>query len=100
ELDARSGALGSLALAAETPSPSFLATDPNHKFIYAANELDRFQGQPGGAVSAFSIDAASGTLRLLNQQPSGGAGPCHVSVDNSGKVLFVANYGGGSVASF
>ena len=99
-LDARSGALDSIGLAAETTSPSFLAVHPNRKFLYAASEVDTVDGKRSGAVSAFSIDAQSGKLTLLNSQPSGGSGPCHVSVDASGKVVFVANYGGGSIASF
>jgi 6-phosphogluconolactonase len=44
------------------------------------------------------IDKISGKLTLLNQKSSGGAGPCHVSVDAN--VLLVANYNGGSVKSF
>ncbi|UCG58797.1 MAG: beta-propeller fold lactonase family protein, partial [Phycisphaerales bacterium] len=35
---------------------------------------------------------------LLNERPSGGAGPCHVSIDHIGKNVLVANYGGGSAA--
>jgi 6-phosphogluconolactonase len=68
--------------------------------LYAVNETDRFGGQRAGAVSAFRIDPASGKLTLLNQQPSGGTGPCHLSVDKTGKCLLVANYGSGSVAAF
>src|SRR5262249_8328270 len=37
-------------------------------------------------------------LTLLNQQPSGGAGPCHIVTDARGQNVLVANYGGGSVA--
>jgi 6-phosphogluconolactonase len=49
-------------------------------------------------VSAYAIDTTSGRLLLLNQQSSGGAGPCHVTVDRAGKNILVANYGSGSVA--
>jgi 6-phosphogluconolactonase len=38
-------------------------------------------------------------LRLLNQQASGGGGPCHLAVDRTGKCLLVANYGSGSIAA-
>lgn len=48
--------------------------------------------------SALAIDGSTGALRLLNQQSSGGNGPCHVAVDREGKCVLVANYGGGSVA--
>jgi 6-phosphogluconolactonase len=36
---------------------------------------------------------------LSNTQSSGGAGPCHVMVDATGKCVLAANYGGGSVTS-
>ena len=99
-LDADTGKLSAPELAAETPSPCFLAVSPDEKFLYAANSVPTFHGEKSGAVSAFAIDKTSGKLTLLNQKSSGGAGPCHVSVDASGKVLLAANYGGGSVKSF
>jgi len=49
-------------------------------------------------VTAFSRDAKTGDLTLLNQQASEGAGPCHLVVDRTGRHALVANYGGGSVA--
>jgi 6-phosphogluconolactonase len=49
-------------------------------------------------VSAFSVDAKSGKLTLINQQPSEGTGPCHLVVDATGSNVLVANYGSGSVA--
>jgi 6-phosphogluconolactonase len=73
---------------------------PNRKFLYAVGEIGDFEGQKTGGVSAFAIDTASGKLTLLNQQPSHGAGPCHIVVDRAGTSVLVANYGGGSVASF
>src|SRR4051812_39708157 len=53
ELDLGSGALTSKGVAAETPSPSFLAISPDRKFLYAANEVDKFDGKSAGSVSAF-----------------------------------------------
>jgi 6-phosphogluconolactonase len=98
--DATTGKLTSIGLVGESSNPSFLAIHPNHRFLYAVNENNTFEGQPGGSVSAFSIDAATGQLKPLNQVSTGGPGPCHVSLDKTGKWLFVANYGGGSVAAF
>jgi len=93
-----SGRLAAPELAAETISPSFLALHPKRRFLYAVNEMNKFGGKPVGAVSAFSIDAQTGRLSLLNQIASGGDGPCHLIVDKGGKNVLVANYGGGSVA--
>ena len=96
--DAKTGKFTPPELAAETRNPSFLAVHPNHRWLYAAGEVDSFGRKPEGMVSAFRIDPQSGRLERINEQPSGGAGPCHVSVDRSGKCLLVANYGSGSVA--
>ena len=98
--DAAAGKLTPLGLMAETPSPSFLAIAPNGKFLYAVNETDTFQGKPGGAVSAFSIDRASGKLTFLNQVASKGAAPCHIVIDPTGKAALVANYNGGNFSTF
>jgi 6-phosphogluconolactonase len=98
EMNLATGELGEPALAAKANSPSFLAIHPNRRFLYAVTESSNFQGKPTGAVGAFAIDEKSGKLTLLNQQPSAGAGPCHLIVDPAGKNVLVANYGGGSVA--
>jgi 6-phosphogluconolactonase len=85
-------------LAAETPNPSFLEIDSKRRLVFAVNEVNRFEGKPGGSVSAFSVDAVTGRLTLLNQRPSMGAGPCHLVLDREGKNLLVANYDSGSVS--
>jgi 6-phosphogluconolactonase len=97
--DAATGKLGAPRLAAETESPSFLALHPTRPLLYAVNEVDNFEGQKAGSVSAFAIDSATGALRPLGRAPSGGGGPCHLAVDRGGRHVLVANYGGGSVAS-
>jgi 6-phosphogluconolactonase len=96
-MDLDSGSLTNLGLVGETPNPSFLDVSPDRRFLYAANEVGSFEGKKVGSVSAFSIDAASGKLTLLNQQSSGGAGPCHVAVDPTGKNVLVANYDSGNI---
>ena len=73
---------------------------PSRRFLYAANEISDYHGKKSGAVSAFAIDRKSGKLTFLNELPSGGAGPCYVSLDKTGKHVIVANYDSGSVAVF
>src|SRR5437867_2967909 len=82
----------SAVLAAEAKNPSFVAIDPEQRFLYAVNEVADFDGKKSGGVSAFALDAKTGHLTLLNQQPSGGGGPCHLVVDGAGKHVLVANY--------
>jgi 6-phosphogluconolactonase len=98
--DPGSSKLTSIGLAAETTNPSFLAIHPNHRFLYAVNETGDYKGQKSGAVTAFSIDHATGKLTQLNQVASGGADPCYITVDKTGKYVLVANYTGGSISAF
>ena len=98
--DPATGQLTSLGLAAESVNPSFLAVDPSRRFLYAVNEIANYAGRSSGGVSAFAIDPGTGKLTFLNEVPSGGAGPCHLAVDKTGRYVLVANYGGGSVAVF
>lgn len=99
EMDSSSGQLSLVKLAAEARNPSWLCVDPSGRYLYTVNEISDFEGK-NGSVSAYSIDRANGDLRLLNRVSSQGAGPAYVSVDASGKYVFVANYGDGSIASF
>ena len=97
ELDLGDGSLTSRGLAGEAVNPSFLAIHPSRRFLYSVDEISDFKGKKSGAATAFSIDAQTGKLTRLNQATSGGGGPCHLSVDATGKALLLANYGGGSV---
>jgi 6-phosphogluconolactonase len=97
EMHPETGELALLKLVAETTSPSWLSLHPSGQYLYAVNEVSDYRGD-NGSVSAFSIDRATGDLRPLNIVSSHGAGPTHMSVDASGKYVFVANYFGGSIA--
>lgn len=97
DFDPATGALGEPVLAAEAVDPTFLAWHPRLPVLYAVSETDTGPEQQG-LVNAFAA-AADGSLTALDEQPSGGAAPCYVSVDPSGARLFVANYHGSSVAT-
>ena len=92
QLDEKSGAVSPGQLAVKTASPSWVLIHPNRRWVYSVNE------GPEGKVSAFRI-APDGQLQLLSQQSSKGADPCHLSLDQTHRFLFVANYSSGSVAS-
>jgi 6-phosphogluconolactonase len=96
--DADAGTMTPLGLAAATVNPSFLALSPDRRHLYAVNETDEFHGEKSGSVSSFAV--AGDKLRPINVVASTGGGPCNVAVDYTGKAVFVANYDGGSAASF
>ncbi|HID21037.1 MAG TPA: lactonase family protein, partial [Planctomycetaceae bacterium] len=97
-LDVESGALDCTSTAPDVESPSFLDLHPSGRYLYTVNEVSEFSGKKSGGVSAFAIDEKTGRLSLLNQRSSEGTGPCHISVDRTGRYALVANYGSGSVA--
>jgi 6-phosphogluconolactonase len=99
-LDMTTGALAPLGITGGVQNPSFLALDPQHRYLYAVNETMEFDGQPGGGVSAFAVDRQSGALSFINSQLTHGGAPCHVNVDQTGRFVYVANYMGGNAAVF
>jgi 6-phosphogluconolactonase len=96
-MDLDTGALTPTGDATPIAHPSFLTLSPDHRFLYSVTEGG---SKNSSSVSAFSLDRQSGKLAFINTQPSGGAGPCHVAVDATGKAVLAANYSSGSMAVF
>ncbi len=95
-----SGKLSYVSKAMGIDDPSFLAIDPQRRYLYAASEVQEFEGKSGGVVYSYAINRATGELTLLNRQPTGSPGPCHLTVDKTGRCLLVANYHGGALTVF
>ncbi len=98
-LDLATGALLPDGEPTAAVDPSFLALSPDGTRLFAVNETGQSRADAPGGVSAFAV-TPSGGLMLLNTQPSGGAAPCHLTLDREGRHVLVANYWGGSVATF
>ncbi len=93
-LDLSTGDLAHRSTVSEVKNPSFQAIHPSNRFLYSVAEVN-----DGGAIYAFAIDPSTGALRSLNHQSCMGAGPCHVSVDATGRVVLAANYSSGGVSA-
>lgn len=93
DLNTETGRIWPIMLSGIAKNPSFLAIAPNKQMVVAASETS------DGKINVFSIETDGGLTRL-NEQSSGGADPCHVSVDHNQKYAFIANYSGGSVSVF
>lgn len=91
KLNTVTGATEPVSVAEGLKDPSFLAVAPDKKHVYAVSESK-------SSVYAFTFDAVTGKLILLNEQSVEGNGPCHITIDKSGKYAFAANYGGGSLS--
>ncbi len=69
-------------------NPGFLALHPNGRYLYATDI------STVGSITAFQADAVTGKLTMLNTKSSAGSQPAYATVDNTGKNLLVANFGG------
>ena len=88
DLDDATGALSAARQVAVTPSPAFLATDPDGRVLYAGNEY------ADGDLTSFEV--TDDGLVERGTRPSGGDDPCHLLVD--GEHLLVTNYTSGTLA--
>ncbi|MER6053210.1 lactonase family protein [Streptomyces sp. NPDC001793] len=89
--DPATGALTATGVLPGVPDPSYLTVARDGRTLYAVDE------QQDGAVTAVALRRAGGPV-VLGSRPTGGAGPCHLSVHPGGRWLLSANYLSGSVA--
>ncbi len=85
-------------VAAKISTVDWVTFSPGREFLYAAAEVDTFNGKPTGEVASFRVE--KGELQPLSAQNSASPGTCHIALDHSGRVLLSADYGGASAASF
>lgn len=86
------GTMRQVGLVAKSETPSFLAKSSDGQYLIAVNEIQN--EQQVGSVESWKISEDS--LTFISRSSSGGAHPCHVSINASGYVL-TANYTGGNV---
>ena len=96
--DGATGTLSAAGVAAEVNTVDWITFSAGREYLYAACEVDSFNGKPTGEVASFRVK--HGGLQALSAQNSAAKGTCHVALDHTGGVLLSADYGGGSAASF
>lgn len=94
-LDTATGKLHSNGLAALSENPSFLALSRDGQLLLAVRETKDEKNESMGYIELFKLDE-SGNLSSVNKVSSGGAHPCHVTVNEEGAVI-ASNYNGGNV---
>ena len=96
--DPATGELTSAGVAAKATNVDWIVYSRDRKSLFAASEIESFQGKRTGAVLSFRVE--NGALTPLSQQNSASYGTCYIGLDQSGKVLISADYAGGAAASF
>ncbi len=95
QLDSNCGKLTYLSNTIGPRNPSYLAIDPERKFIYSTQETGMTDVPQ---IHALATDGD--LLSSLNHQPAHGGLPCHITVDQTGKFVLTANYETGSIACY
>ncbi|HPT21264.1 MAG TPA: lactonase family protein [Bacteroidales bacterium] len=80
------------------PNPTYFCISKEKGLIYAANEVDEFNNTRGGGLTTLKYDSLKGGAEKVNELVVPNGGPCFISLSADEKFLFMANYGGGSVA--
>ena len=96
--DTENGVLSGIRPAGATTNPSFLVLHPSGRFLYAVNEDASASGTD--RITAFAVGDSGSfeALKPLGSVFSRGLAPCHLSMDTTGKWLFVANYISATIA--
>lgn len=97
EVNPNNGEFKRLAIADGVADPTWLHVNKDCTKLYAGVCQVKDKATEGG-VAMFKIDGA--TLTFSSHQPSGGAKPCHLTLDNDEKAAFAANYSEGTGAFF
>jgi 6-phosphogluconolactonase len=93
--DATAGTLTQTQDVAPLLNPTYLAMGRDGEHLYSVRETT-----DSATVHAFDVDPGTGALTEINAVPAEGGAPCYVSLDETGRWVFVANYVGGNVAVF
>jgi 6-phosphogluconolactonase len=65
--------------------------------LYAANEIEKFEGKTDGSISVFAVNEKTSKLTPMQRVSSGGWGPVYLSFDKAERHLLSANYGAGII---
>ena len=90
--DPKTGALGKPEFVTEAEAPAYFILADGDRRLYTCNST--------GFVSAYAVADGGRSLTLLSKVPSGGGDPSYISLDKTGRTVFVANYDGGSIAAW
>jgi 6-phosphogluconolactonase len=74
----------------------YLSYAPKAGVLYSVDERKtdgRGPKKPASSVMSFKVDAKTGALTYLNQQPTVGAMPASIVADEAHKLIFTANHG-------
>lgn len=97
ELEAAAGMFREVATFAGLHNPTYLALSADRERLYAVEEMMQAEGS---SAAVLKRDIVSDGLSLQSKVSVFGDAPCHISLDNGERRLFIANYVTGNVAAY
>lgn len=94
QLNGETGELTVYSSQSGIENPSFLAIERDRSMLYAVSE------QFDGKVAAYKLQQPNQAALALSDAATLGDSPCHLVVDESHQLLYVANYGGGNIVVY
>jgi 6-phosphogluconolactonase len=70
-----------------------IALHPSGKWLYTSNRGE-------DSIAVFAVDPGKGTLRLVEDVPTGGKEPRHFAIDPAGKFLLAENQNSDAIVTF
>ncbi|MBA7539422.1 6-phosphogluconolactonase [subsurface metagenome] len=79
-------------------NPSYIALKNNKNYLYSVNEIKNFNHKISGSVSSFVL--CDNKFTFKNKQPTNGADPCYVSLNQKEQQLYVTNFMTGNISIY
>jgi 6-phosphogluconolactonase len=98
ELNTQSGNLRMISETDAGADPTFFCFSRDDNYIYSVNEVMDFKGTATGGLTTLKYHQENGTLEKISELPVPYGGPCHISLADDGRFLFIASYSSSSVA--
>ena len=101
DFDRASGKFKELQTVSDGKNPNYLEINPAGKFLYAVYDEGATPAPDRqGSVMAYQINQKTGLLTKINEQPTGGRGPAHISIDPKGRFAYISHYADGSLSVY
>ena len=97
KVNGSTGGLTNLGKVAAGAGPYSVTVDPLGKYAYVTNF---FHGAGGDSVSQYTIDANGALAPMTPATVAAGINPSSVTIDPSGKYVYVVNQGGNTVSQY
>lgn len=97
DFNRKTGAMKLISQSDVGMNPSYFCFSRKKNILYVANEVQEFNGLPGGGLTTLKVNPEDGSMKKLNEMVIPYGGGCFISMSPDSGHVFIANYPKGSV---